>query len=378
MAGLDFETTVKLVYKDDDGNMDTIKDSVMIKNEINKYFPQHLSDFFLFDGENLIKFQNNTSSDFIKNGITKISGLGILDHLSRSALQTAKEIGRQMGGKSAEAAPYEASVNKITQDKTDLESIIEKHEKKLDEAKMMYGEITKKITQNKSGADLKKRLDETRTNRKSALIDRKKNNETMKDMLFEKIPQILLRDTLQKSEDIFARLEDEDKIPPSISRGALDKILGTVPLRCMCGREFEKNDEPNSPWITLNRIKDTIIEDGLSQGISLGRDLISRIIDVGSIEKSRKEYDERVSIRRDKNKEIQEYDAGMDDLENQISEISYDYDQDLGKRHIEQWGEMMHHNSEITMKKQDLDDLNIRLREATTKRDAALEKEGKI
>ena len=69
---------------------------------------------------------------------------------------------------------------------------------------------------------------------KSALIDRKKNNETMKDMLFEKIPQILLRDTLQKSEDIFARLEDEDQIPPSISRGALDKILGTVPLRCMC------------------------------------------------------------------------------------------------------------------------------------------------
>ena len=169
MAGLDFETTVKLVYKDDDGNMDTIKDSVMIKNEINKYFPQHLSDFFLFDGENLIKFQNNTSSDFIKNGITKISGLGILDHLSRSALQTAKEIGRQMGGKSAEAAPYEASVNKITQDKTDLESIIEKHEKKLDEAKMMYEEITKKITQNKSGADLKKQLDETRTNRKKRL-----------------------------------------------------------------------------------------------------------------------------------------------------------------------------------------------------------------
>ena len=82
----------------------------MIKNEINKYFPQHLSDFFLFDGENLIKFQNNKSSDFIKNGITKISGLGILDQLSKSASNTAKEIDRHIGGKSAEAAPYEATV----------------------------------------------------------------------------------------------------------------------------------------------------------------------------------------------------------------------------------------------------------------------------
>ena len=377
MAGFDFETTVKLVYKDDDGNMDVIKDNIMIKNEINKYFPQHLSDFFLFDGENLIKFQNNTSSDFIKNGITKISGLGILDHLSSSALHTAKEISKHIGGKSAEAAPYEANVNRLTQNKVDLESIIKKHEKKLDEAKTMYDEITKKITQNKSGADLKKRLDKTRTNRKNALMDRKKNNETMKDMLFEKIPQILLRNTLQKSENIFARLEDEDKIPPSISRGALDKILGTVPLRCVCGREFGKNDEPNSPWMTLNRIKDTIIEDGLSQGISLGRDLISRIIDLGSIEKSREEYDECVIIRHNKNKEVREYDASIDDLETQISEIRYDDDQDLGKRHIEQWTKITRHNSEIAMKKQELDDLNISLREATTQLDGALEKEGK-
>ena len=86
----------------------TIKDNTMIKNEISKYFPQHLSDFFLFDGENLIKFQNNTSSDFIRNGITKISGLGILDHLSSSALHTAREIDKHIGGKSATAAPYEA------------------------------------------------------------------------------------------------------------------------------------------------------------------------------------------------------------------------------------------------------------------------------
>lgn len=377
MAGFDFETTVKLVYKDDDGNMDTTKDNTMIKNEISKYLPQHLSDFFLFDGENLIKFQNNTSSDFIKDGITKISGLTILDHLSRSASRTASEIDKHIGGGSAIAAPYVAQVNNLLDKKERLESERQEYEAKLKTAKTLYAEISKKIAQNKDGEELKKRLEETRTMRKNASNDRKKNNEAIKDMLFEKIPQLLLRDTLLKSENIFARLEDEDKIPPSISRGALDKILNTVPLRCVCGREFEKNDEPNAPWMTLTQIKDTIIEDDLSQGISLGRDLISRIIDTGSIEKSRADYNYLVNVRRDKNKEIQKHNADITDLETQILEIHYDDDQDLGKRLTEQWKAITLYGGERESKNRELDELKVELHKATTKRDDALSKERK-
>ena len=377
MAGFDFETTVKLVYKDDDGNMDTIKDNTMIKNEISKYFPQHLSDFFLFDGENLIKFQNNTSSDFIQNGITKISGLGILDDLSRSALHTAREIDRHVGGKSATAAPYEALVRTLTQKKEDLNSAILDYENKLKIARNIHSEISIKINKNKGGAKLTGRLKITREKKKNASNDRRKNNEAIKDMLFEKIPQLLLQDTLLKSEKIFARLEDEDKIPPSISRGALDKILNTIPLRCVCGREFKKNDDPNAPWVTLNRIKGTIIEDGLSQGISSGRDLISRIIDVSSIEKSRAVYDELLGIRRDKNKEIQEHDADIEDLENQINEIIYDDDQDLGEMYAMKWGEILSLAADKEEKNRELDALKPRLQDAITKRNDALEKEGK-
>ena len=129
--------------------------------------------------------------------------------------------------------------------------------------------------------------------------------------------------------------------------------------------------------MTLNRIKDSIIEDGLSQGISLGRDLISRIIDVGSIEKSRTAYDDLVGVRRDLNKKIQEHDADITDFQNQILEISYDDDQDLGKRHTEQWEAILFHSGEKESKNQELEDLKLELRGETTKRDEALEKEGK-
>lgn len=377
MAGLDFETTVKLVYKDDTGNMDIIKDNAMIKNEIQKYFPQHLSDFFLFDGENLFKFQDNTSSDFIKDGITKISGLEILDRLSKSTKDTEMKIERYIGGKSATAAPYEARVKRLTQNKEKLEFEIHDHEVKQKTARKLYDEISKKINQNESGKNLKDRLEKAETKKKIASGDIKKNNEAIKDMFFEKIPKLLLRDTLQKSEDIFARLEDEDRIPPSISRSALDKILNTVPLRCVCGREFEKNNDPNSPWMMLNQIKDTIIEDGLSQGISSGRDLISSIIDEGSIEKSRAYYNELKDVSRDRNRKFREYDAEITDLIDQIHKINYDVGQDLGKLHEEQFGKMLLHSGYIKSKKEELEDLEIKLRDETTKRDDARKKEGK-
>lgn len=377
MAGLDFETTVKLVYKAYDGTMDTIKDNTMIKNEIRKYFPQPLSDFFLFDGENLIKFQNNTSSVFIRNGITKISGLDILGHLSESASVTAKAIDEHIGGKSATAAPYEAQVNHLTQKKEGLESEIREHEKKLETAQKLYDEISIKIAQNKDGAELQERLKRAQTKKKNALNDSKTNNAKIKDMLFENIPQLLLRDTLLKSEDIFARLEEEDKIPPSISRVALDKILNTIPLRCVCGREFEKNDDSNAPWMTLNRIKDTIIEDDLSHGISLGRNLISTIIDVGSIEKLRAVYGNLVDVRRNKNKEIQEHVADIADLENLLLGINLDNDQDLVKRRAEQWNAITLHTGTKENKNKTLEALTIQLSDAITERDNARDKEGK-
>ena len=375
--GLSFETTVKLVYKDESGDMNIEKNDTMINNEIHKYFPKHLSDFFLFDGENLIKFQNNKSSDFIKDGITKISGLGILNRLSDSALHTEKAIDKHIGGKSAVAAPYVAEVNRLKDKINSLDEEIETHKKKAETTKTLYDAISTKIAQNKTGKDLKRRQDKEKLDLKNASNRNKKNNEVIKDMLFEKMPQLLLRDTLQKSERIFGRLEEEDKIPPSISRGALDKILNSNPLKCVCGREFEKNNDSDSPWETLNRIKATIIEDGLSQGISSGRDLISRIIDASSIEKSCMDYDDGINARRETTKEIKERKAEIESLDNQIRDVEYDDGQDLGNQHQTCWRDIQIHQTNVNTKKADRIGLEIRLRDEKKMRDNAVEKEGK-
>ena len=376
-SGLDFEISAKLVMKDETGNMDNKKNPTVIRNEINKYFPQNLSDFFLFDGENLLKFGNNSSSKFIKDGITKISGLEILGSVSSSAKDTANNIQKYIGGKSSITAPFSAKKTRLGGDILELTREIKQHKKELDKTQALHDAISEKIKKTQDGRDLIEGQKKSEKNKDNASKDFNQNNEKIKDVVFEKLPQLLIRDTLQKSEEIFARLEDENKIPPSISRGAIDKILNTDPLRCICGRGFEKNESDDGPWMILNQIKGAIIEDDLSQGISLGRDLISRIIDITNIEKTRQEYYALLDKRRQKRKEIDGFDAEINDFTRQIKDIKYDTAENLGARKKEYFDKILEYNHKIKDKESDLDDLETEYKKNQTELTKALEKEGK-
>ncbi len=376
-SGMEFVTSSKLIMKNESGDKIIEKNSNIIKNEINKQFPQNLSDFFLFDGENLVKFKNQTSSsDFIKDGITKISGLEILDSLMKNSKNTAEKIQNHIGGKSANAAPYSAAETRLTAQKDELKIGIDTDERNLLKTQALLDEILEKIKKNKDGSKLiSDQLKEQKT-KTGASKELKQNNENIKDMLFEKIPQILIKDVLQNSEIIFERLENEDKIPPSISRGAIDKILNSTPLRCVCGREFEKNEKEGEPWTVLNKIKGAIIEDDLSQGISLGRDLISRMIDVTSIQKLRGDFDTLLGIRRDKRRTIQESDAEIDRLTRELKDIEYDEQEDLGSLKAKYWEEYTTESGLLKIKKDELFDKEEEWNTNHKLLEGALEKEG--
>ena len=376
-SGIIFETTVKLQMKDESGEPINEKNSIMVGNEINKYFPRHLSDFFLFDGENLTKFRNKSSSDFIKNGITKISGLEILNSLASSADQTAGNISKHIGGKSASAAPFNAKRSKLSESADEVKQKLVELRQELHKAEIHHENISEMIKKNKDGDKLIANQENAQKNKINATRDLKQINDNIKDTLFDKIPQLLIRETLQKSEQIFGRLEDEDKIPPSISRGSIDKILSSDPLTCVCGRKFDKNENENEPWMTLNKIKDVIIEDDLSQGISLGRDLISRIIDMTSIEKTRHDYYNLLEQRRNKRREIQKFDAEINDLHLQIKDIDYDSTEDLGSRKKQYWEQCVEYASSIKSKDSELEDLNQELKNNQKHLDDAVAKEGK-
>ena len=71
--GTEFTVEQRLMQKNESGKREPTEDFWVIKHRINTIFPQELSDFFLFDGEELDKFQQaSESTDYVRSGIEKI------------------------------------------------------------------------------------------------------------------------------------------------------------------------------------------------------------------------------------------------------------------------------------------------------------------
>lgn len=356
-TGVDFEQSSKLVMKDDLGQKVIEKNQNIIKNEINKMFPQNLSDFFLFDGENLVKFRNqSTSSQLIKDGVEKISGLTILDSLRSHSVLCADSLTNHIGGKTANSAPFIANKQRIKAAISELETRIAKNESDLRKKRVLYDQVTKQIELDKEGHKLIQDQKIALNHKNDAANELRENNEAFKDFLFESIPRLLLKDTLAESEKIFSRLEDEDKIPPVITRAAIDKILNSNPLRCVCGREFEKNSDKNGPWIVLNQIKDAIIEDDISQGISLGRTLMGQVLDQTSKQSLTSKYNEFKQTRTAKTRQFQEFDAEYRSLDEKIKLLPTDPDEDLPSKKIQLWAEIEGLAGDIKIDNSELED----------------------
>lgn len=350
-AGIDWEQSVKLFYKNENGNKAIEENEKVVNGEIKKYFPQYLADFFLFDGENLIKFRNQTeSSQLVKDGIEKISGLPIFDMMIEHTIKTAKAIYDKIGGKSANAAPFTADKIKFEKEKEKLDDEKRMLEYDIKKHQEIYDEIIKKIERNRKGQQLQKEIEDHERAKDAAFKELRKNNEKFKEFLFEKIPKLALRDTFLNSEKIFHKLEQEDKIPPSISRDAIDKILNSNPLTCVCGRSFEQNDEVLGPWKTLNQLRENILANEMAQGITIGRVLISQMIDTTSKKNINIQYDEFIDERRAKTRKIQEEKANIDFLSEEFKKI--DYDEDL----VDRKNQIKEKLEELTIKKNMVED----------------------
>lgn len=377
--GLDFEESVKLYMPDESGQPVQENNPKVVKNHITRSFPQALSDFFLFDGENLIKFRDQTSSsEFIRNGITKISGLSILDSIIKNSKYTANKIEDHLGGKHITSVPYKAEKDRLGSVIKDKEQILEGKKEKRDQINKHMQDILIRIGKNTKTAEIVKSLENTKNSLETAKRERNKNDDRIQEFLFDMLPQMMTRNTLETAESIFTRLEKEDKIPPSISSSAIEKILTSNPLRCVCGREFEKNNDASGPWQILSNMKDTIIQDDLSQAISLGRNLMSQMVDNTSPEKLKPQFNDLIATRRSKNNEIRAYNIEIEGYDASIQNAEYEEeDEDLPQLKTKFQTQVYDLTRDIQSLKDDIGQLNEQFDDNEQKLLNALEKEGK-
>ena len=317
--GIQTEEFSKMVMPDKYGELKTEKNESVINEAIRQILPQNLSSFFLFDGEKLVKFRTkDESSELIKDGIEKISGLQVVDTLITHSENTHKGISKQIAGKSVSSQGLSNSLEalelKISENKSEQATL----ESNLRTESSSHDEISNRISKSSEGDRIQKLLDKEQKNKKKILKDIKDHDKKIHDFLFDALPEILISDTLLDSEKSFQILEAQNKIPPSITREAIDKIFQSSPLTCVCDREFEEHD---AAWVALENIKKTIIDKDLTTGITQGRALISQIRDRSSPDLLKKKHSELIitsdTLSRAKTESVSE----LSDLELELSEI---------------------------------------------------------
>lgn len=322
-----------------------------------KLFPENLSDFFLFDGEKLVRFRTKSeAAELIKKGIEKISGLPIVDDLITNSKKTHSSILKHIADKDVDSSGLAKMLQDTEDEILEKEGFVADKTIDLNKNQAAYDSVVTKIQSNKTGKDVQLQISKLEKSKSNFTKEIHRIESKMRDFLFDTIPELLIRDTLEKSEEIFAKLEDEDKIPPSISRGAIDKILASDPLRCICGRDFQKEDDS---WTKLNEIKKIIIDDDISQGITQGRGLISQILDRSMTEKINDVYFGLVESGRTNREEKEKIISELDDKNNEIKSIEFEDDEDYGQQKKDYFEKLSLCTAEISSWKEELELLEL-------------------
>ena len=288
-SGIQIETNCKMRMEDEkEGGLYTEIEESIINNELRPDLPNNLSDFVLFDGEKLLKFQNpEDAKEIIIDGIQKLSGLPIVESLINSAKHTGSEI-RKIAAKKVDSADGDALASALEgaeDDVTKAEKKIKDNEGLLNANRILYNEIQERMTKTKAGKNVGDRIETQEETLKGLRKQEKNHNTDVKDFLFKKLPELLIRETLLKAQKDFARLQELGKIPTPITSEGIDNIKKT--LICLCGRKFKKDDDV---WQELARVKETITDSDLTAGIQQGRGLISQIVDQSDPKKIEKTH----------------------------------------------------------------------------------------
>ncbi len=329
--GTEFHMDQQMMRRNDLGQREPTEDNFSIKHLIDNIFPQELSDFFLFDGEELDKFaQASTSTDYVKQGIEKISGLNVLDKLKTTSEDTSEGISNYVNGKSASTSGLNNTYQKEKKECIDLQARINENEKKMEEKRKVLEQYIIRLEKVKDGRKFEKLLDDEKKIKKQLEKDTATIRHNLHELMFKNIPNLLGKETFQNCEDVFRKLEDDDKIPPAISRKAIDKILTSDPLRCVCGRDLEKDDEW---WGNLQTIKKGIINEKALNLLVDGADLIGRMLTTVMDKKSiLKDLETFTEDRYNKSKLIESQKGKILEIEKDVIKIEDDKGEDIGKK----------------------------------------------
>jgi len=247
----EFQTTID----DDDKFTDSIGDLELrrkVSNEwertdtpssyLNQVLPARVSDYFLFDGEDLDGFFDEGYAARVEDAILDVSHLELLNRAQYHLKKIRSDIESEASDTEGEAAEIREEVEALRDQIESKEDEIEEVENQIDETKTNIDAIDAKL-QDVSDEYVRNRYQTRQTLREDVKDLENRRDELQKDikgLLVEVGPTIYGRKSLLDAFDELNTTSEAESIPPKIQRRFIDELLERG--ECICGRPLNSEE----------------------------------------------------------------------------------------------------------------------------------------
>ncbi len=237
--GIQIQTTSQLTITTST-EPDIITKEDQINNKIKSVLPENLSQFLLFDGEklDLVKGKEK-STQFIKDGIEKISGLPIIDRSVENIQMTLKALESSGKGNDKIIRSLFATREQAESNLTNLNEKLEKLKKEKQQTEQDLKSRQSLLESEKDGKNIQDQIDSNKDVLKILKGNRTKLKEEKYQLLYNSLPKLWMRQTLKNCQEYFKILRKEGKFPSPFTQEAIKQIIESTPKECICGRPFE-------------------------------------------------------------------------------------------------------------------------------------------
>ena len=240
---------VTLNKKDDDNNWNRLKNPEEV---IETLLPSGLSEYFFFDGENMIAdlgVKGKDSAKKLRKALFSIFNLDVLEnaivHIGAKDYKTSV-IGQLFLSKTSETNQSDINVlltninnaqDKITKTNDALEIVV----KELEEKNAFVREASEKIGGTKSKAEYEKERNKLKAQRDNYLQVAKDMQASFGSEVVESFPNILISKILPKAKNVVNIKVDKTEITPGLTKELVLNLLNAN--ECICGRELDEKEK---------------------------------------------------------------------------------------------------------------------------------------
>lgn len=216
--------------------------------------PSGLSDYFFFDGESMIadlRVKGKDSAGKLRKALYSMFDLDVLEsalnHIGRTDLRTT------VLGKLYLSKGTISSGSKISAVKTNIEnaqSLIEKHEKTLEEAKnkkIEYHNLIQNVSEQiggyKSKADYERQRKQLKSQRDALLKSAMDAQARFGDDVLDMFPKLFISKAIHDAKKKIQLKIEQDKLPEGVSKKLIAHLLSEKTTECVCGRMLGEEEK---------------------------------------------------------------------------------------------------------------------------------------